>query len=60
MEKGYITSTVTVPDEDYSDLSEVLQFFGFTLIDEAWQLQPGNLYNTIFLASKLLVLIKHL
>jgi len=43
MEKGYITSIVTVPDEDYSDLSEVLQFFGFSLIDEAWQLQPGQL-----------------
>ena len=48
MEKGYITSMVTVPDEDYSDLSEVLQFFGFTLIDEAWQLQPGKLYNKVF------------
>ena len=50
MEKGYITSMVTVPDEDYSDLSEVLQFFGFTLIDEAWQLQSGKLYNKIFLS----------
>ena len=52
MEKGYITAMVTVPDEDYSDLSEVLQFFGFTLIDEVWQLQPGKLYKSKFLSSK--------